>query len=96
MSHQVLKVIRLGHAGYAPGGTQQGTLAGNAPIGTYEVWMSVVNKSRINALHPICSLCQNINHKLLVHRCPFLHPSVHVHDGLDVVLYVFLLSALVV
>jgi hypothetical protein len=89
-------VIRLGHAGYALGGTQQGTLAGNAPNGTYEEWMSVVKKSSINALHPIFSFCQNINHKLLVHRCSSPHPSVRVYDRLDVVLDVFLLSALVV
>src|SRR5260221_5351383 len=37
MSHRASMVIRLGRAGYAPGGTQQGTLAGNAPIGTYEL-----------------------------------------------------------
>ena len=59
-------VIHLAPAGYAPEGTQKGTLVGNAPIGTYEVWISVVKKSSINALHPVCSLCQNINHKLLV------------------------------
>jgi len=61
-------VIRLGHVGYAPGGTWQGTLAGNAPIGTYGVWISVVKKLGINALHPVCPFCQYINHKLLVHR----------------------------
>src|SRR5258707_59857 len=49
-----------------------------------------------NALHPVCSFCQNINHKLLVHRCPSSHPSVRVYDRLDVVLNVFFLSALVV
>src|SRR5260221_12739169 len=48
MSHRVSMVIRLGHAGYDPGGTQQGTLAGNPPIGAYEVWTSVVRKSSIN------------------------------------------------
>jgi hypothetical protein len=35
-------VIRLAHAVYALGGTQQGTLAGNVPIGTYEVSISVM------------------------------------------------------
>ena len=88
--------IRLAHVGYAPGGTWRGILAGNAPIQTYGVWMNFVKNPRISALHPVCSFCQDINHKLLVHRCPFLHPSVHVHNGLDVVLNVFLLSALVV
>ena len=96
MSHRVLMVIRLGHAGYAPGGTQQGTLVGNGPIGTYKACLSVVKKSSINILHPVCSLCQNINHKLLVLRCPSTHSSVRVYDRLDVVFNVFLLSALVV
>src|SRR5260221_14769786 len=47
MSHRVSMVIRLGHAGYALGPPQQGTLAGNAPIGTYQVCMSVMKKSSI-------------------------------------------------
>ena len=88
--------IRLAHVGYAPGGTWRGILAGNAPIQTYGVWMNFVKNPRISALHPVCSLCQDINHKLLVHRCPSSHPSVCVHDRLDVVLDVFLLSALIV
>jgi len=61
-------VIRLAHVGYGPEGTWQGTLAGNGPIGTYDVWMSIVKKPSINDLHPVCSFCENINHKLLVHR----------------------------
>jgi len=88
--------IRLGHAGSAPGGTQPGNLAGNVPTGTYEVWISVVNRSGINPLHPVCSFCQNINHKLLVYGCPSPHPSVRIDNRLDVVLDVFFLSALVV
>ena len=80
MFHQVLMAIRLGHVGSALGGTQQGNLAGNAPIGTYEVWISAVKKSSINALHSVGSLCQNISHKVLVHQCPSPHPSVHIYN----------------
>ena len=96
MSHRVSMVIRLGHVGSALGGIQQGNLAGNEPIETYEMSMSVAHKSSINALHPVCSFCQDINHKLLVRRRPSPHPSVCVYDRLDVVFNVFLLSALVV
>ena len=96
MSHRVSVVIRLEHVGFAPEDIQQGSLAGNVPIGTYELWMSVTKKSSINALHPVCSFCQDTNYKLLVHRGPSPHPSVCVYNRLDVVLNVFFLSALVV
>ena len=81
MLHRVSMVIRLAHVGYAPGDTWQDTLAGNVPIGTYDVWMSVMMKTSIDALHPVCSFCQDINHKLPVLRFPSSHPAViRVYD----------------
>ncbi len=58
--------------------------------------MRVVKREVIKILHAIRSFCQDVNHKLFVLRLLSSHITIRVHDRLDIVLNVFLLSALVV
>jgi len=91
-------VIPPARAGYALGGISRDSPTDNTPNGTYERGNGEGHEKKggISDLHPIRSLCQDVNHKLLVLRCPSSHISICVYDRLDIILDVLLLSSLLV
>ena len=93
MFHQGSPVLETTHAGYVLGGSREDEAPGNTPTGTYIPGISKsLQEVGIGGLHPVSVSCKNVNHYLLVLRCPPSVLWVLLNDRLDIVLDVFHLS----
>ena len=78
-SHRASLVIRPELVEYGLGGSHQGSRVGNTPIGTYDGTMSEGREEGSSGLHPISSLCQDIDDELLMLWLPSSHIWVRIN-----------------